>query len=138
MKLKHTLNPITKFLLGFVLLLLSYTAKATYSYGCVSDDTKYIYPNEAYNGTFETSPVKYMGSGDYCQPTYVGTCRIRSRNDCRMCTGPYNEGSWYKQDIWYYQSGKEYRYLPCPIDGQTGFLLISTIGIGVIFIRRKI
>ena len=124
-------------LLVLGLVVFGFNVNATYNYGCVSDDTKYIYPNEAYNGTFESTPVKYLGSGDYCQPTYVGTCRIRSRVDCRQCTGPFNEGSWYKQDIWYYQSGKEYRYLPCPIDSETGVLLMSSLTVGIFFIRRR-
>ncbi|TKC10441.1 hypothetical protein FA048_09655 [Pedobacter polaris] len=116
--------------------LICFKTSAT-TYGCVSNDTGYIYPNEAYGTTYEASPVAYVGTGDFCRPSYKGNCRIRSRVDCRQCTGPVNEGSNWNQDIWYYQAGKEYSYIDCPIDTEIGFLLIGVLGMGVFFIRKN-
>ena len=106
--------------------------------GCVSDDTGFIYPNNAYGTTYEASPVAVVGSGDFCRPSYKGACRIRSRTNCRSCTGPVNEGTWWRPDYWYYQSGKEYRYIDCPIDQNIAYILLCSGIIGVVYVKKQV
>lgn len=118
-------------LLLVFLCLLSFKGFATYTWGCVSDDTGYIYPNDAYGTTYESTPVVYTsGTGAYCNPTYYGTCRIRTTSQCRQCTTKPDK------DGWYYQSGREYYYYPCPIDDYVGLILVAVAGLGVLAIRK--
>ncbi len=111
--------------------LLSFKSSATYTWGCVSDDTGYIYPNNAYGTTYETTPVVYSaGSGAYCSPTYYGTCRIRTTTQCRQCTTRPDSNGWY------YQSGREYYYYQCPIDDYVGLIIVAVAGVGALAIRK--
>lgn len=122
-----------------IISIFSFTAKAqTSASGCVSDDTGYLYTNNAYSYYYETTPVvTSFGTGLYCSPTVVGTCYIRSRSNCRDCTGPYNFGSNRNPDYWYLQSGKKTNYVACPIDDYVG-VLIAIAGVGVVLLRRNL
>ena len=125
-----------KVVLVFILLnviSLSVSAHWTAS-GCVSDDTGNLYTGLAYGTTFETTPVVLepnLGKGIYCAPTYGGTCRIRTKTRCTECTTRPDENGWY------YQSGKMYYYLACPIDDYIGYLLIPIAGLGFSIIRKS-
>lgn len=125
-----------RILIILIMLSASHVAIAQ-SIGCVSNDTGFMYPNNAYGSTYEPSPVGAVGVGDYCRPTYQGNCRIRSRSNCRNCTGPVNEGTWLRPDYWYYQSGKEYRYVECDIDTNLPYILLSSGVLGFMLLRRK-
>lgn len=112
--------------------LLSFKGFATWTAsGCISDDTGYLYTGYASGNTYETTPVVYeTGTGIYCNPTYNRVCRIRTKSPCRQCTtNPDSNG-------WYYQSGKEYYYMACPIDDYVGLILVAVAGLGVLAIRK--
>lgn len=126
-----------RFLVISILWVAAHIAYAQ-SIGCVSDDTGFMYPNAAYGTTYEPTPVGVVGTGDYCRPTYKGNCRIRSRSNCRNCTGPVNEGTWWRPDYWYYQSGKEYRYIDCPIDTNVAYIMMCSSVVGFVWLRRRV
>lgn len=118
------------FVLCFV--LISSTSFATWTAsGCVSDDTGYLYTGVAYGTTFETTPVVYeVGTGIYCSPTVNGTCRIRTKSQCRDCTTRPDSNGWY------YQSGQMTYYMACPIDDYIPLILIGVAGVGFFAIRK--
>ncbi|MES2417977.1 MAG: hypothetical protein V4541_07290 [Bacteroidota bacterium] len=144
MKLKKKI--LFKAILLIVLSTYSFNLKASYSaMGCVSDDTGWLYPDNAYvtredgyGPSYSTSTViTTFGFGNYCSPQRGGRCVIRSRNDCRDCTGPYDyDSSKRGKDMWYEQKGRIYTYMACPIDDYAGLLLAGVAGIGLFFLRR--
>lgn len=113
------------------------SSNAQTSYGCISNDTGLIYPDNAYGTTYEPNNAQTPGVGDYCSPKYQGSCRIRSRNDCRGCGPRVNEGTNRNPDYWYYQPGAEYSFVPCPIDDYIPFILLAVGGTGFLFIRKR-
>lgn len=119
------------------LLLGVFSVSAHSNYGCVSDDTGLIYPNYVYGSTYEPINPQTPGVGDYCSPRYEGSCRIRSRSDCRGCGPRVNEGTRNNPDYWYYQPGKEYSYMACPIDKDIPLILLLTSGVGFLIVRKK-
>lgn len=129
---------MAKKMISIILSCLISNIAFSQTLGCVSDDTGFMYPNAAYGTTYEPTPVGVVGTGDYCRPTYKGNCRIRSRSNCRNCIGPVNEGSWWRPDYWYYQSGKEYRYIDCPIDKNVGYMVLCSGILGFILVRTQI
>jgi|GEM_PF-1668842 len=134
-------------LTGFAL-----NAFATYTViGCVSDDTGYLYTGPAgvnsprpggYGPAYETTPVvtdAQLGTGIYCSPTYLGVCVIRSKTQCRQCTGPYDyNSSWWATDNYYEQAGKLYGYMNCPLDDYAGLLLVLAGGAGFFILRKTL
>lgn len=115
------------------------SSKAQSYYGCVSNDTGLIYPNNVYGSTYEPYDAQSPGVGNYCSPKYEGSCRIRSRTKCRGCGEAVNEAKWWQTpDWWYYQAGNEYSYVACPIDDYIPFILVAIAGTGFFFIRNKL
>ncbi len=134
-----------------VFLFLSTHACATYTViGCVSDDTGYLYTGPAgvnsprsggYGPAYETSPVVtagQIGSGIYCSPTVLGNCVIRTRSQCRDCTGPYDYQPGGGKDMYYEQAGKLTGYMDCPVDDYVGLMLAAVGGLGFVMVRKKI
>lgn len=117
-----------------ILLIVSvflgvFSANAQVYYGCVSNDTGLIYPDNAYGTTYEPDDAQTPGVGNYCSPKYQGSCRIRSRTRCRGCGNEING--------WYYQPGAEYSFLACPIDSFIPNVLLVISGAGFLFIRKR-
>lgn len=136
--------------IGLFLILLSFNVSATYTViGCVSDDTGYLYTGPSgvnsprsggYGPAYEVSPVVtsgQIGTGMYCSPTYMGLCVIRTRSQCRDCTGPYDYQAGKGTDNYYEQAGKLKGYMMCPLDDYTGFILSAIGGLGFLMIRKK-
>lgn len=126
------------FLLVVFLFVSIFSVNAQTYYGCVSNDTGLIYPDEAYGTTYEPNNAQTPGVGNYCSPKYKGNCRIRSRTQCRGCGSRVNEGSMWNPDYWYYQPGYEYSYVPCPIDSYIPDMLLAISGVGFFFIRKRV
>ncbi|SFG92918.1 hypothetical protein [Pedobacter insulae] len=134
-----------------LLSILSINAHSTYTViGCVSDDTGYLYTGPAgvysprpggYGPAYETSPVVtsgQIGTGIYCAPVSMGNCVIRTKNNCRDCTGPYDyDPSKKGQNYYYEQAGRLKGFMQCPIDDYVGFMVAAMAGLGFLFIRRS-
>lgn len=127
---------VLSLLVVFVFLSV-FSVNAHVYYGCVSNDTGLIYPDNAYGSTYEPNDAQTPGVGNYCSPQYEGSCRIRSRSDCRGCGPRINEGTNRNPDYWYYQPGAEYSFLACPIDSYIPNILLMVSGIGFLVIRKK-
>lgn len=125
------------FLLVTFVFLSVFSVNAQVYYGCVSNDTGLIYPDNAYGSTYEPNDAQMPGVGNYCSPKYQGSCRIRSRNDCRGCGPRVNEGTNRYPDYWYYQPGARYSYVACPIDDYIPFVMLAVGGAGFLFIRKR-
>lgn len=139
-----------KFTLLITLILFSINAYSQYTVvGCVSDDTGYLYTGSAgvtsahgswYGPAYETTPVVtsgQIGTGMYCGAVDLGNCVIRSKSQCRQCTGPYDYKAGWGTDYYYEQAGQLTGYMMCPIDDYAGFLLFAIGGAGFYFVRRK-
>jgi len=138
----------------FILLLFIWSTNALAAYtviGCVSDDTGYLYTGPAgvnsprpggYGPAYETSPVVtsgQLGTGMYCSPVTLGNCVIRTKSDCRDCTGPYDyDSSKWNTDKYYEQAGKLKGFMQCPIDDYIGYMLVAIAGLGFVAIKRKL
>lgn len=135
-------------LLLTILTFLSIDTYANYTVvGCVSDDTGYLYTGQSgvnsprgYGPAYEPNPVVtsgQIGTGNYCRPTTLGNCVIRTKSRCSECTGPYDYMAGYGTDYYYEQSGKLVGYVMCPVDDYAGLLLVLVGGTGVYFLRRR-
>lgn len=128
---------------------MGFNADAQYTVtGCTSDDTGYLYTGPAgvnsprqggYGPAYETTPVvttAQLGTGIYCSPVIIGNCVIRTKSQCRQCTGPYDYLAGKGTDYYYEQAGKLTGYYNCPIDDYIPLLSILIAGLGFIFIRK--
>ncbi len=145
------IKPSTIKILGLFLLfvLLNTSAQATYTViGCTSDDTGYLYTGptgvnspRGYGPAYNTTPVVttgQIGTGIYCEAATLGNCVIRTRSQCRDCTGPYDYDTSRKgTDWWYEQAGKLKGYVMCPIDDYVGLMLAAIGGLGFFVIRKN-
>lgn len=134
--------------LSVILIGVAFNSFATYTArGCVSTYTGYLYtgfsgalsPNGSPNSgerAYETTPVvnSGLGTGDYCNPVYLGQCVIRTTTQCAGCTEDrfrYSNGTRY-----YEQPGHEYGYFECPVDDYVGLLLAAMGAVGFFVVRK--
>jgi hypothetical protein len=145
-----TSSKLKRFWMAAILLFLSTSAYSRYTVvGCVSDDTGYLYTNPSgmnsprgswYGPAYETSAVVtagQLGYGNYCRPTNIGNCVIRTKSRCTECTGPYDYLAGWGSDYYYEQSGQLVGYYACPIDDYVIYIIGAMAITGFFFIRKR-